>query len=83
MSGLSACFKEFKWLNRNHWRETHSGDSDPGEFDVIMRGLVNHYVEPMIKGLLEKGFPVFRQFAREDFAFSIGLAVGQFWERIK
>ena len=53
-----------------------------------MRGLVNHHVEPMIKGLLEEGFPedtvpVFRQFAREDLAFSIGLAIGQFWERIK
>ena len=52
-----------------------------------MRGLVNHYVEPMIKVLLEEGFPedavpVFRQFAREDFALSIGLAVGQFLERI-
>ena len=75
-------------IERNHWRETYSGDSDPEEFDVIMRRLVNHYVEPMIKGLLEEGFPedavpVFRQFAREDFAFSIGLAIGQFLERIK
>ena len=75
-------------IERNYHRETHSGDSDPEEFDVIMRRLVNHYVEPMIKGLLEEGFPedavpVFRQFAREDFAFSIGLTIGQFWERIR
>ena len=68
-------------IERNYHRETHSGDSDPEEFDVIMRRLVNHYVEPVIKGLLEEGFPedavpVFRQFAREDFAFSIGLCTG-------
>ena len=73
-------------IERNYHRETHSGGSDPEEFDVIMRRLVNRYVEPMIKGLLEEGFPedavpVFRQFAREDFAFSIGLAIGQFWDR--
>ena len=75
-------------LEHNYRRETLPSDSDPEELDVIMRKLVDHYVEPMVKGLAEAGFPkdaepVFRQFAREDFAFSIGLTVGQFWEGVK
>ncbi|MBO7726858.1 MAG: hypothetical protein J6S40_10375 [Thermoguttaceae bacterium] len=73
-------------IERNCRRETLSGDSDPEEPDVIMRKLLNHRVEPMIKGLLEEGFPedavpVFRQFAREDYAFSIGLTIGQFLDQ--
>lgn len=73
-------------IERNYQRETHSCDSDPEEFDVIMRRLVNNYVEPIIKGLIEDGFPedavpVFRQFAREDFALSIGLTMGRFLDR--
>lgn len=75
-------------IERNYQRETHSDDSDPEEFDVIMRRLVNHFVEPVIDKLVEEKFPkdaipVFRQFAREDFALSIGLTIGQFWDSVK
>ena len=73
-------------IERNYRRETLSGDSDPEEPDVVMRRLVNHYVEPIIDDLVKEGFPkdavpAFRQFAREDYASSIGLTIGQFLDR--
>ena len=75
-------------IELNYHRETHSGYSDPEEPDAVMRMLVDHYVEPIIDDLVKEGFPkdavpVFRQFAREDFAFSIGLTIGQFWDQVK
>ena len=74
-------------IELNYHRETHSDDSDPEDPDALMRMLVDHYVEPIIDDLVKEGFPkdaipAFRQFAREDFAFSIGLAIGQFWDRV-
>ena len=75
-------------IENNYRHETMPSDSDPEEPDVVMRTLVDHFVEPMINDLIKEGFPedavpVFRQFAREDFALSIGLTIGQFWDRIK
>ena len=74
-------------IERNYQRETQPGDSDPEDPDDVMRSLVDHFVEPVIDKLIEEKFPkdavpVFRQFAREDFAFSIGLTIGQFWDRV-
>ena len=72
-------------IERNYQRETHSDDSDPEEFDVIMRRLVNHFVEPVIDKLVEESFerrdpgvpPVreggFRAFDRPDNRTVLGL----------
>lgn len=72
-------------LDYNYARETLPSDSDPVELEKVTHEIVDYYVECLIFELRKEGFPkeaepVFRQFAREDFALSVGLTIGEYWK---
>lgn len=72
-------------LEYNYQRETLPTDKEPKELRKVIRKLTAHYVNPAIAELSNAGFPDdaiphFRQFAEEDYAFTIGLTIAEFWE---
>lgn len=75
-------------LEHNYQRETLPSDNDQKELYRVIQMITDRYVNKIIKDLKEKGFPkeaeaAFRQFAEEDFAFTVGLTIGEYWETKK
>lgn len=78
-------FNTFETMEHNWQRETLPSAKEPDALAQVVKLTAAHQVKWAIEQLEKENFPAdaipfFRQFAEEDFAFYIGLTIGDYWE---